>query len=161
MLCELRELRVLYLHANAIFIMSEVYVLGALPHLHTITLHGNVVETEQGYRCGFTLLLDLWTAAMLLFSVQQNVMPPCRCHLQVSRHLRAAAAEMHGLQRRDAPGASHGPVLAPGSPVQEARRGPRRLLAACQPRTREEGPSKDADLKHQQGATAEEVCSDG
>lgn len=53
-LCELRELRVLYLHANAIFIMSEVYVLAALPHLHTITLHGNVIETEQGYRCGFT-----------------------------------------------------------------------------------------------------------
>lgn len=50
MLCELRELRVLYLHANAIFIMSEVYVLAALPHLHTVTLHGNVIETEQGYR---------------------------------------------------------------------------------------------------------------
>ncbi|XP_075871140.1 leucine-rich repeat-containing protein 51 [Nelusetta ayraudi] len=49
-LCELRELRVLYLHANAIFIMSEVYVLAALPHLHTVTLHGNVIETEQGYR---------------------------------------------------------------------------------------------------------------
>lgn len=49
-LCELRELRVLYLHGNAIFIMSEVYCLAALPHLHTITLHGNVIETEQGYR---------------------------------------------------------------------------------------------------------------
>lgn len=58
-------------------------------------------------------------ALLLLVLVQQNLMPPCRCHLQVSRHLRAAAAEMHGLQCRDAPGAGHGPVLAPGSPGQE------------------------------------------
>lgn len=49
-LCELRELRVLYLHGNSIFILSEVDRLGVLPHLHTITLHGNVIETHNTYR---------------------------------------------------------------------------------------------------------------
>ncbi|XP_071351782.1 leucine-rich repeat-containing protein 51 [Trachinotus anak] len=49
-LCELRELRVLYLHGNSIFILSEVDRLGVLPHLHTITLHGNVIETNKAYR---------------------------------------------------------------------------------------------------------------
>lgn len=49
-LCELRELRVLYLHGNSIFILSEVDRLGALPHLHSITLHGNVIETNKAYR---------------------------------------------------------------------------------------------------------------
>ncbi|XP_044059450.1 leucine rich repeat containing 51 isoform X1 [Siniperca chuatsi] len=49
-LSELRELRVLYLHGNSIFILSEVDRLGALPHLHTITLHGNVIETNKAYR---------------------------------------------------------------------------------------------------------------
>ncbi|XP_070827264.1 leucine-rich repeat-containing protein 51 [Chaetodon trifascialis] len=49
-LCELHELRVLYLHGNSIFILSEVDRLGVLPHLHTITLHGNVIETNKAYR---------------------------------------------------------------------------------------------------------------
>uniref|UniRef100_A0A673BCQ7 Leucine-rich repeat-containing protein 51 n=1 Tax=Sphaeramia orbicularis TaxID=375764 RepID=A0A673BCQ7_9TELE len=49
-LCELHELRVLYLHGNCIFILSEVDRLGALPHLHTLTLHGNDIETNKGYR---------------------------------------------------------------------------------------------------------------
>ncbi|KAM7399358.1 hypothetical protein PAMP_018635 [Pampus punctatissimus] len=49
-LCELHELRVLYLHGNSIFILSEVDKLGVLPHLHTITLHGNVIETNKAYR---------------------------------------------------------------------------------------------------------------
>lgn len=49
-LCELRELRVLYLHANSISILPEVDRLGALPLLHTITLHGNVIETNKAYR---------------------------------------------------------------------------------------------------------------
>lgn len=49
-LCELCELRVLYLHGNNIFILSEVDRLSVLPHLHTITLHGNVIETIKGYR---------------------------------------------------------------------------------------------------------------
>ncbi|TMS07298.1 Leucine-rich repeat-containing protein 51 [Larimichthys crocea] len=49
-LCELRELRVLYLHGNSICILSEVDRLGVLPHLHTVTLHGNVIETNKAYR---------------------------------------------------------------------------------------------------------------
>ncbi|KAF7666053.1 hypothetical protein LDENG_00118260 [Lucifuga dentata] len=49
-LCELGNLRVLYLHGNSIFNLSEVNRLGVLPHLHTITLHGNVIESNKGYR---------------------------------------------------------------------------------------------------------------
>ncbi|XP_034556572.1 leucine rich repeat containing 51 isoform X2 [Notolabrus celidotus] len=49
-LCELQELRVLYLHGNSILVLSEVDPLGVLPHLHTITLHGNVIETNKRYR---------------------------------------------------------------------------------------------------------------
>ncbi|XP_028990439.1 leucine-rich repeat-containing protein 51-like isoform X2 [Betta splendens] len=47
---ELRELRVLYLHGNNIMEMSTVDKLGELPHLHTITLHGNAIENTRGYR---------------------------------------------------------------------------------------------------------------
>ncbi|XP_058490570.1 leucine rich repeat containing 51 [Solea solea] len=49
-LCELHELRVLYLHGNSIFILSEVEKLGVLPYLHTITLHGNAIEANKSYR---------------------------------------------------------------------------------------------------------------
>nr|XP_020475623.1 leucine-rich repeat-containing protein 51-like [Monopterus albus]XP_020475624.1 leucine-rich repeat-containing protein 51-like [Monopterus albus]XP_020475625.1 leucine-rich repeat-containing protein 51-like [Monopterus albus]XP_020475626.1 leucine-rich repeat-containing protein 51-like [Monopterus albus]XP_020475627.1 leucine-rich repeat-containing protein 51-like [Monopterus albus] len=49
-LCELHELRVLYLHGNSICILSEVDRLGALPHLRSITLHGNTIETNKAYR---------------------------------------------------------------------------------------------------------------
>lgn len=49
-LCELLELRVLYLHGNGLFILSEVDRLGVLPRLHTITLHGNMIETNKAYR---------------------------------------------------------------------------------------------------------------
>uniref|UniRef100_A0A3B1K9A5 Leucine-rich repeat-containing protein 51 n=1 Tax=Astyanax mexicanus TaxID=7994 RepID=A0A3B1K9A5_ASTMX len=49
-LTELSELRVLYLHGNSIRKLSEVDKLGSLPYLHTITLHGNTLESEQGYR---------------------------------------------------------------------------------------------------------------
>ncbi|XP_073346320.1 leucine-rich repeat-containing protein 51-like [Pagrus major] len=49
-LCELTELRVLYLHGNAIWNLSEVDQLGELQYLHTITLHGNDIEAQNGYR---------------------------------------------------------------------------------------------------------------
>lgn len=49
-LTELVELRVLYLHGNSVCNLSEVDKLRALPHLHTITLHGNNIEHEHGYR---------------------------------------------------------------------------------------------------------------
>nr|XP_057936080.1 leucine rich repeat containing 51 isoform X1 [Doryrhamphus excisus]XP_057936081.1 leucine rich repeat containing 51 isoform X1 [Doryrhamphus excisus] len=49
-LCELPQLRVLYLHGNCIFTLSEVDKLGVLSHLHTITLHGNIIESNKAYR---------------------------------------------------------------------------------------------------------------
>ncbi|XP_062409266.1 leucine rich repeat containing 51, partial [Sardina pilchardus] len=49
-LVELEQLRVLYLHGNSISRLGEVDKLGALPWLHTLTLHGNTLETERGYR---------------------------------------------------------------------------------------------------------------
>ncbi|KAF7668919.1 hypothetical protein LDENG_00276170, partial [Lucifuga dentata] len=49
-LCELVELRVLYLHGNMIGNLLEVNRLGMLPYLHTITLHGNDIENKKGYR---------------------------------------------------------------------------------------------------------------
>ncbi|MEQ2292863.1 hypothetical protein AMECASPLE_027167 [Ameca splendens] len=49
-LCELKELRILYLHGNDIWNLFEVNKLGKLSHLHTITLHGNVIENTKGYR---------------------------------------------------------------------------------------------------------------
>ncbi|XP_041918903.1 leucine rich repeat containing 51 [Alosa sapidissima] len=49
-LIELEQLRVLYLHGNSISRLGEVDKLGSLPWLHTLTLHGNTLETEQGYR---------------------------------------------------------------------------------------------------------------
>ncbi|XP_030632517.1 leucine-rich repeat-containing protein 51 [Chanos chanos] len=49
-LTELKELRVLYLHSNNVCKLSEVDKLSVLPLLHTITLHGNGMENERGYR---------------------------------------------------------------------------------------------------------------
>ncbi|XP_029964575.1 leucine-rich repeat-containing protein 51 [Salarias fasciatus] len=49
-LCQLQELRVLYLHGNNILILSEVDRLGTLPYLHSITLHGNAIEANKTYR---------------------------------------------------------------------------------------------------------------
>ncbi|KAM4524091.1 leucine-rich repeat-containing protein 51-like [Odontesthes bonariensis] len=49
-LCELQELRVLYLHGNSIWNLTEIDKLGQLMHLHTITLHGNGIESIKGYR---------------------------------------------------------------------------------------------------------------
>ncbi|KAM6932909.1 leucine-rich repeat-containing protein 51 [Xenentodon cancila] len=49
-LSELHGLRVLYLHGNQIFALSEVDRLGLLPHLHSLTLHGNPIETNKKYR---------------------------------------------------------------------------------------------------------------
>ncbi|XP_075948839.1 leucine-rich repeat-containing protein 51-like [Anarhichas minor] len=48
--CELRELRVLYLHGNGIWELSEVYKLRELQYLQAITLHGNTIETNEKYR---------------------------------------------------------------------------------------------------------------
>ncbi|TDG98031.1 hypothetical protein EPR50_G00213970 [Perca flavescens] len=49
-LCELSELRVLYLHGNNIWNLSDVDQLREMQYLHTITLHGNAIETNINYR---------------------------------------------------------------------------------------------------------------
>lgn len=49
-ICELKELRMLYLHSNRIENLKEVDKLGELQHLHTITLHGNPIESTRDYR---------------------------------------------------------------------------------------------------------------
>ncbi|XP_026867966.2 leucine rich repeat containing 51 isoform X2 [Electrophorus electricus] len=49
-LTELVELRMLNLHGNSICNLSEVDKLRTLPLLRTITLHGNTIEKERGYR---------------------------------------------------------------------------------------------------------------
>ncbi|CAK8684196.1 leucine-rich repeat-containing protein 51-like isoform X2 [Clavelina lepadiformis] len=45
-----QNLKVLYLHGNMINKIQEVNKLAALPHLRSLTLHGNPIETEKGYR---------------------------------------------------------------------------------------------------------------
>ncbi|XP_071781847.2 leucine-rich repeat-containing protein 51 [Centroberyx gerrardi] len=74
-LCELRELRVLYLHGNGICNLPEVDRLGVLPHLHTITLHGNRIETEKGYRSHVIFALpQLKTVDFSAVTCQERVM---------------------------------------------------------------------------------------
>ncbi|KAA8581559.1 hypothetical protein FQN60_003140 [Etheostoma spectabile] len=55
--CELSELRVLYLHGNNIWNLSDVDQLKELQYLHTITLHGNPIETNMNYRWRLHYLL--------------------------------------------------------------------------------------------------------
>ncbi|XP_078481874.1 leucine-rich repeat-containing protein 51-like isoform X1 [Ciona intestinalis] len=45
-----KNVRVLYLHGNTIEKIHEVQKLSSLPHLRNLTLHGNPIETERGYR---------------------------------------------------------------------------------------------------------------
>lgn len=49
-LCEMLELRSLYLHGNTIAKIAEVDKLRELQHLRSITLHGNEMENHKGYR---------------------------------------------------------------------------------------------------------------
>ncbi|XP_012812100.1 uncharacterized protein LOC394652 isoform X1 [Xenopus tropicalis] len=46
-----RNLSVLNLHSNSIRQLSQVDKLAALPNLKSLTLHGNPIEGERGYRC--------------------------------------------------------------------------------------------------------------
>uniref|UniRef100_A0A3P8WXY8 Leucine-rich repeat-containing protein 51 n=2 Tax=Cynoglossus semilaevis TaxID=244447 RepID=A0A3P8WXY8_CYNSE len=74
-LCELRELRVLYLHGNNIFTLSEVNRLGALPHLHSLTLHGNDIEANKSYRnCVISALPNLKTMDFSAVTKQEREM---------------------------------------------------------------------------------------
>ncbi|KYO49167.1 leucine-rich repeat-containing protein 51 isoform X2 [Alligator mississippiensis] len=45
-----RNLHCLQLHANSIQGLGEVDKLAVLPHLRSLTLHGNPIEEEKGYR---------------------------------------------------------------------------------------------------------------
>ncbi|KAM9079721.1 leucine-rich repeat-containing protein 51 isoform 3-T3 [Megaptera novaeangliae] len=44
------NLSVLYLHGNSIQHLGEVNKLAVLPRLRSLTLHGNPIEEEKGYR---------------------------------------------------------------------------------------------------------------
>lgn len=44
------NLSVLYLHGNSIHRLGEVNKLAVLPRLRSLTLHGNPIEEEKGYR---------------------------------------------------------------------------------------------------------------
>ncbi|XP_012600412.2 leucine-rich repeat-containing protein 51 isoform X4 [Microcebus murinus] len=44
------NLSVIYLHGNSIHRLSEVNKLAVLPRLRSLTLHGNPMEEEKGYR---------------------------------------------------------------------------------------------------------------
>ncbi|KAK2494449.1 hypothetical protein MC885_000083 [Smutsia gigantea] len=44
------NLSVLYLHGNSIQCLGEVNKLAVLPRLRSLTLHGNPIEEEKGYR---------------------------------------------------------------------------------------------------------------
>lgn len=77
-LCELRELRVLYLHANSIWNPSDVDKLGELPHLHTITLHGNSIELQKDYRWRLLSLYPDFLPRLLV-----RCLAAICCHLQL------------------------------------------------------------------------------
>merc|ERR1712167_545299 len=44
------ELRLIYLHGNAIEKIAEIDKLKNVQHLHTLTLHGNPIEMSENYR---------------------------------------------------------------------------------------------------------------
>jgi len=64
------ELRMLYLHGNAIEKISEVDKLKSVEHLHTLTLHGNPIEMAGSYR--FQVLAKLPYLKTLDFSAVTN-----------------------------------------------------------------------------------------
>ncbi|CAM9861571.1 unnamed protein product [Lampetra fluviatilis] len=69
-LCELQELRVLYLHGNTVSRLSNVSTLVPLRHLRSLTLHGNPIETENHYR--YYVLSALPSLKSLDFSAVTN-----------------------------------------------------------------------------------------
>lgn len=49
-ICMFPSLKFLYLHGNSIFQVQEVDKLATLPNLQDLTVHGNPIEEEKGYR---------------------------------------------------------------------------------------------------------------
>lgn len=49
-ICKFPSLKFLYLHGNSIFQVQEVDKLATLPNLQDLTVHGNPIEEEKGYR---------------------------------------------------------------------------------------------------------------
>ena len=47
---QLQNLRMIYLHGNNIIRLGEIDKLGGLPHLKSLSLHGNPIESNAGYR---------------------------------------------------------------------------------------------------------------
>jgi len=51
-ICELQNLKLLYLHGNAVADIKEVDKLACLPELQKLSLHGNPIENStQNYKC--------------------------------------------------------------------------------------------------------------
>ncbi|XP_074475876.1 leucine-rich repeat-containing protein 51-like isoform X2 [Sebastes fasciatus] len=80
-LCELHELRVLYLHGNGIWMLSDVDKLRTLQHLRTITLHGNDIEKQKNYSSVIFALPQLKTLDFSVVTPAErrlaNIWRPC------------------------------------------------------------------------------------
>ncbi|XP_064361352.1 leucine-rich repeat-containing protein 51 isoform X4 [Dromaius novaehollandiae] len=88
------HLRRLDLHANRIGSLAEVQALAALPRLRRLTLHGNPVEAQRGYRSYVLAALPQLTS--LDFSA-------------VTRQDRATAAAWKSMNAKAVAGARGGP----------------------------------------------------
>ena len=73
------ELRLIYLHGNAIEKMTEIDKLRKVPKLHTLTLHGNPIEMSENYRFHIlTKLPDLKTLDFSAVTKQEKNL----CHIR-------------------------------------------------------------------------------
>jgi len=50
-ICELQNLKILYYHGNQVADMKEVDKLAGLSQLNKLSLHGNPIEKDKGYKC--------------------------------------------------------------------------------------------------------------
>uniref|UniRef100_A0A096N9B6 Leucine-rich repeat-containing protein 51 n=2 Tax=Papio anubis TaxID=9555 RepID=A0A096N9B6_PAPAN len=89
------NLSVLYLHGNSIQHLGEVNKLAVLPRLRSLTLHGNPMEEEKGYRPFFchapACVLELGTYCGYSTLLIAQALPPGGRLLTVERDPRTAA----------------------------------------------------------------------